>query len=181
MSPMRSTLHVVNYYFGSFCFDSSLENVQTLDSCSHVSVVLQCLNLVYGDDKEVLVDHSIDHCVFVPQSPDGLSVQYELSVNSACGNGIDVTVHVTMDQRSNCTDLVSALSVKEADDDCSTNSIKIKRCSLIDSVVDFDRKVCRFRCKCADSGDSCLLQIYSKGLVPNPPEIKICEIEVVTP
>ena len=137
-----------------------------------------CLKLISGDKGEVLLDGTTDHCTTVPQSTGRLSVQYELFVNSACGNGNHVTVRVTMEMDDDCNDLVSALSVKEADDDCSRNSIKMKRCSLIESVVEFDKKICRLRCKCADSADSCLLQIYSRGLVPNPPEMKICEIEV---
>ena len=137
-----------------------------------------CLRLISGDKGEVLRDGSTDHCTALLQSTDGLSVQYELSVNSTCRNGTDVSVRVTMDQESDCNDLVSALSVKEADDDCSRSSVKMKRCSLIESLVDSDKKVCRLRCKCADSADFCLLQIYSRGLVPNLPEIKICEIEI---
>ena len=129
----------------------------------------------------MLVDDTTDHCTAVPQSLDGVSIQYELSVNSACGNGNDVIVHVTVEQDTDCNDLVSALSVKESDDNCSKNSVNMKRCSLITSGVESDKKVCRLRCKCADSTDSCLLQIYSRGLVPNPPEIKICEIKIETP
>ena len=108
-----------------------------------------------------------------------LFVHYELSVNSRCGNGNDVTVKVTMDLNADCNDLVSALSVK--DDDCNRSSMKMKKCLLIHVMIDSDKKVCRSRCKCADSADFCLLQIYSRGLVPNPPEIKICEIEVEIP
>ena len=48
----------------------------------------------------------------------------------------------------------------------------------MDSEVDSDKRVCRLRCQCADTTDSCLLQIYSRGLVPNPPEIKICKIDI---
>ena len=129
----------------------------------------------------MLVDDATDHCTAVPQSLDGVSVQYELSVNSACGNGNDVIVHVTVEQDTDCNDLVSALSVKESDDNCSKNSVKMNRCSLIDSEVNSGKKVCRLRCKCAESADSCLLQIYSRGLVPNPPEIKIFEIKIETP
>ena len=128
-----------------------------------------------------LVDGSRDQCVTVPQSPDSVSIQYELSVNSQCGNGRDVIVKVTMDLNAACSDLVSSLSVKEAEDNYSRHSAKMKRCSLMDSIVDSDKTACRLRCKCADSADSCLLQIYSRGLVPNPPEIKICEIQIETP
>ena len=59
--------------------------------------------------------------------------------------------------------------------------MNMKRCSPITSGVESDKKVCRLRCKCADTADFCLLQIYSRGLVPNPPEIKICEIEIEMP
>ena len=86
-----------------------------------------------------------------------------------------------MDRESDCNDLVSTLSMKESDDDCIRNSMNMKICSPIDSEVEIDKKVCRLRCKCADTADSCLLQIYSRGLVPNPPEINICEIEIETP
>ena len=129
----------------------------------------------------MLVDDATDHCTAVPQSLDGASVHYEISVNSACGNGIDVIVHVTVEQDTDCNDLVSALSVKASDDNCSKNSMNIRRCSLIISEVESGKKVCRLRCKCADTADSCLLLIYSRGLVPNPPEIKICEIKIETP
>ena len=145
----------------------------------HCAVVL-CLRLVSGDKGEVLLDGAIDNCAALPQSMEGLSVQYELSVNSACGDGNDVTIHVTVDTYTDCNNLVSALSVKESDDDCSRSSMKMKRCSLIESFKS-DTRVCRLRCKCADSADSCLLQIYSRGWIPNPDEIKICEIEVKTP
>ena len=127
-----------------------------------------------------MVDDIKNNCIAVPQSLEGFSIQYELFVNSACGNGNDVIVHVTMDLETDCHDLVSALSMKESDDNCSKNSMKMNRCSLIDSEVNSGKKVCRLRCKCADSSDSCLLQIYSRGLVPNPPEIKICEIDIGT-
>ena len=119
--------------------------------------------------------------IAVPQSLDGVSVQYTLSVNSACGNGNDVIVQVTMDLETDCHDLVSALSMKESDDNCGKNSVKMNRCSLIDSEVNSGKKMCRLRCKCAYSSDSCLLQIYSRGLVQNHPDIKICEIEIGTP
>ena len=136
------------------------------------------MTLISGQGGKVLVDGIKDNCIAVPRSLDGVSIQYELSVSSACGNGNDVTVRVTVDLDVGCHNLVSALSVKEFDDNCSKNSMKMNRCSLIDSEVDSEKKVCRLRCKCADSADSCLLQIYSRGLVPNPPEIKICEIEI---
>ena len=84
-----------------------------------------------------------------------------------------------MDEEYDCNNLLSALSMKETDAACSKKNMKMKRCSLIDSLVDFGKKVCRLRCKCADSADSCLLQIYSRSFVPNPEEIKICEVEVV--
>ena len=128
----------------------------------------------------MLVDDITHHCTAVPQSLDGLSVQYEFSVNSACGNGNDVTVRVIMDLDADCHHLVSVLSMKE-DDSCSKNSVKMNRCLLIDSEVNSGKKVCVLRCKCADSADSCLLQIYSRGLIRNPPEIKICEIKIETP
>ena len=128
-----------------------------------------------------LVDGIKDHCTAVPQSLDGLSIHFELSVNNKCGNGEDVVVKVTMDLESNCNDLVSALSMKKSDDNCSRNSVNMKRCSLIDLQADSNKNVCRLRCKCANSAESCLLQIYSRGLIPNPPEIKICEIEIETP
>ena len=127
-----------------------------------------------------MVDGIKDNCIAVPQSLDGVSIQYELSVKTACGNENDVIVHVTMDLDADCHNLVSSFSVKESEDNCSKNSMKMNRCSLIDSGVGSDKKVCRLRCKCADSSDSCLLQIYSRGLVQNPPEIKICEIEIGT-
>ena len=128
-----------------------------------------------------LVDGLKDHCTAVPQSVDGLSVHFELSVNGKCGNGEDVIVEVTMDRESDCNDLVSALSMKESDDDCTRNSVKMNRCSLINTGVEYEKKMCVLRYKCADSADFCLLQIYSRGLIPNPPEIKICEIEIETP
>ena len=131
----------------------------------HCAVVLR-LRLVSGDDRGVLVDGSRDQCVTVPQSPDGVSIHYELSVNSQCGNGRDVIVKVTMDLNADCNDLVSTLSVKESEDNCSRNSMKMKRFSLMESIVDSDKNVCRLRCKCTSSADSCLLQIYSRGLVP---------------
>ena len=146
----------------------------------HCAVVL-CLRLDSGDDGGALVDGSRDQCLTVPQSPDGVSIHYELFVNSQCGNGRDVIVKVTMDLNADCNDLVSTLSVKESEDNCSRNSMKMKRCSLMESIVDSDKKVCRLRCKCADTADSCLLQIYSRGLIPNPTEIKICEIQIETP
>ena len=144
----------------------------------HCAVVL-CLRLDSGDDGGALVDGSRDQCVTVPQSPDSVSIHYELSVNSQCGNGRDVIVKVTMDLNADCSDLV--YSVKESEDNCSRNSMKMKRCSLMEFIVDSDKNVCRLRCKCADTADSCLLQIYSKGLIPNSPEIKICEIQIETP
>ena len=90
---------------------------------------------ISGNEAGMLVDGTTDHCTPVLQSLDGLSIQYEFSVNSACGNGNDVAVHVTMDLNADCNDLVSALSMTEADDNCSRNSIKMNRCSLIDSEV----------------------------------------------
>ena len=101
-------------------------------------------------------------------------------MNSICGNGNDVTVRVTVDNKTDCNDLVSAFSVKELDGDCSRNNMKMNRCSVIVGLVvdPTGNKVCRLRCKCADSADSCLIQIYSRGLVSNPPEMMICEIEV---
>ena len=80
----------------------------------------------------MLVNDTTDNCTAVPQSLDGVFVQYEFSVNSACGNGNDVTVRVTVDQDTDCNDLASALSVKEADGNCSRNSMKMNRCSLMD-------------------------------------------------
>ena len=126
------------------------------------------------------VDNTTDHCTAVPQPPDGVFIQYELSVNSACGNGNDVTVRVTVDQDTDCKDLMSALSMKESDN-CSRKSMKMKRCSLIDPDIDSEKKVCRLRCRCANSADSCLLLIYSRGLIQNTPEMKICEIGIETP
>ena len=128
-----------------------------------------------------MVDGNSDHCIAVPQSLDGISIQYEVRVNSACRNGHDVTVIVIMGLETDCHDLESALGMKESDNNCSRNSMNMKRCSLIISEVNSGKKVCRLRCKCADSADSCLLQIYSKGLAPNPPEIKICEIQIEMP
>ena len=141
-------------------------------------LTVSCVTSISGNEAGMLINDATDHCTAVPQSLDGVSVQYQLSVNSACGNGNDVTFGVTVEQDTECHDLVSALSVKESDDDCSRNSVNMKRCSLIDSEVDSNKKVCRLRCKCADSADSCLLQIYSRGLVPNPSEIKICKIDI---
>ena len=128
-----------------------------------------------------MVDGSRDQYNTVPQSPAGVSIHYELSVNSQCGNGRDVIVKVTMDLNADCNDLVSTLSVKESEDNCSRNSKKMKRCSLMESIIDYEKTACRLRCKCADSADSCLLQIYSRGLIQNPPEIKICQIHIETP
>ena len=139
------------------------------------------MTLISGNKDNTLVEGTSDHCIRVLRLPDGVSVHYELSVSSACGNGNDVTVRVIMDQESDCNDLVSALSVKESHDNCSRNSVNMKKCLLIDTLVDSDKKVCRLRCKCADTADSCLLQIYSRGLAPNPPEIKICEIQIEMP
>ena len=89
----------------------------------------------------MLIDDITNHCIEVSQSLDGVSIQYELSVKSACGNGNDVAVRVTMDLDADCNDLVSALSMTEADDNCSRNSIKMNRCSLIDSEVNSGKKV----------------------------------------
>ena len=139
------------------------------------------MTLLTGNGNPALVDGIKNHCTAVPQSVDGLSVHFELSVNGKCGNGEDVIVKVTMDLESDCNDLVSALSMKESDDDCTKNSIKMNKCSLMDSEADSNKNVCRLRCKCVDSAHPCLLQIYSRGLIPNPPEIKICEIEIETP
>ena len=145
-------------------------------------LVAPCLRIVSGDIGEVLVDGTADNCTALPQSPDGLSVQYELSVNSACGNRNDVTVHATVDNKTDCNDLVTALSMKELKDDCSRNSMKMNRCTMIQGlVVDTSgKKICRLRCKCAESADYCVPQIYSRGLVQNPTEIKICEIGIET-
>ena len=152
-----------------------------MDYWSHILTVGGCLTLLSGNDGAILVDGNTDNCTAPPQSPDGLSVQYELSVRRACGNGTDVTIRATVDNKTDCNTLGSVLSVKEDDDDWSRNSIKMNRCTLIQVVIESDKKVCRLSCKCADSADSCLLQICSRGLVPNPPEIKICEIEVEIP
>ena len=142
---------------------------------------VSCVTLVSENGDESLVDGNTENCIKVPESMDGLSVRYQLSVYSRCGNGNDITVGVTVDNKTNCTDLVSVLSVKEADDECGRSSLKMNRCLLINVIIDSDRRVCSLRCECADSADSCLLQIYSRGLVSNPPEIKICKIDVLTP
>ena len=148
--------------------------------CSHFLTV-PCVTSISGNGAGMLVDDTTNHCTAVSQSLDGVSTQYELSVNSTCGNGKDVTVGVMVEQDTDYSDMVSALSVKESDANCSRNRVIVKRCSLITWGVESDKKVCRLRCKCADSAESCLLQIYSRGLVSNPPEIKICEIKIETP
>ena len=71
------------------------------------------MTLISGSEDDTLVDGANNYCTKVPQSLDGVSVQYELSVKTACGNGNDVTVRVTVEQDTDCNDLVSALSVKE--------------------------------------------------------------------
>ena len=96
--------------------------------------------LISGNESERLVDGTTDHCTKVPQSTDGVIVQYELYVNSTCGNGNDVTVRLTLDQDTDCYDLVSVLSMRELDNECSRNSMKMKRCSLMESDVDSGRK-----------------------------------------
>ena len=110
-----------------------------------------CLRLVAGDDRGVLVDGSSDVCINIPQPPDGVSVQYELSVNSQCGNGHDVIVSLTIHQDADCHDLLSAFNIIESGNDCSRKSMNIKKCSLIHSVTDSDKRVCRLKCKCADT------------------------------
>ena len=154
---------------------------ETRNSNKVVIISDPCLTLISGNGGEVLLDGIKDQCTVVPWSVDGLAVHYELAVGSRCGTRNDVTVKVKMDLNADCDDLVSALSVKEGDDDCGRNSMKMNRCSMVESVVDSDRRVCRSRCKCTDSADSCLLQIYSRGWISNNPEIKICEVEIEIP
>ena len=139
------------------------------------------MTLLTENRNEALVNGIKDQCAAVPQSVDGLSIHYEFSVNSKCGNGENVNVKVTMDRESDCNDLVSALSMKESADNCSRNGMNMKRCSLMKSEADSNNNVCMLRCKCTVSANPCILQIYSTGLIQNPPEIKIFEIEIETP
>ena len=58
---------------------------------------VSCVILISGNESERLIDGTTDQCIATPQSPDGVSVQYQFSVNSGCENGNDVTVCVTVD------------------------------------------------------------------------------------
>ena len=64
-----------------------------------------CVSLVSGNGGNVLVDGATEECTAVPVWPDGVSTQYELSINSTCGNGNDVIVLVTIDQEDDCKEM----------------------------------------------------------------------------
>ena len=50
---------------------------------------------------------------------------------------------------------------ERTENNCGNNSVKVMRCEMIESDVDEGNRVCSLKCKCAESAESCQVQLYS--------------------
>ena len=115
----------------------------------------------------------------------GASLQFELTVNSACGVNGNINVNVTVGMGTACDDLISVLFTKNSANQCSysnnRNNVRLNRCEIVRSGVadDSGKRACSMKCKCADSAGHCDIQVYSySGVAANRQNVLLCEISV---
>ena len=144
---------------------------------------LPCATLTSGIDGQKLLDDDTNTCVMI-QPRGGASLQFELTVNSACGVNDNINVNVTVGMETACDDLISVLFTKNSENQCNNgnrNNVRLNRCGIVQSGIadDSGKRVCSMKCKCADSAGSCDIQVYSySGVASNQQNVRLCEISV---
>ena len=145
---------------------------------------MPCATLTAGVDGQKLLDDDTSTCVMI-QPRGGASLQFELTVNRACGVNGNINVKVTVGMETACDDLLSLIFTKNSENQCNNsnnrNNLRLNRCEIVRSGVadDSGKRVCSMKCKCADSAGSCDIQVYSySGVASNRQNVRLCEISV---
>ena len=145
---------------------------------------LPCATLTAGVDGQKLLDDDTSTCVMI-QPRGGASLQFELTVNRACGVNGNINVNVTVGMKTAYDDLLSLIFTKNSENQCNNsnnrNNLRLNRCEIVRSGVadDSGKRVCSMKCKRADSAGSCDIQVYSySGVASNRQNVRLCEISV---
>ena len=143
------------------------------------STCQSCISHISGSGGEKITDGSTNTCARVTQSPDGVSVQYTLSLNSVCGDKNQIKIQVTMEIQSDCADLINMISVEETSKcgNAYKNSMSVKKCKVTGSAVEQEKRVCGLECKSADSANQCLIHLHSV-FNKNIGDVDVCEINM---
>ena len=146
---------------------------------------MPCATLTSGVDGQKLLDDDTNTCVMI-QPRGGASLQFELTVNDACGVNDNINVNVTVGMETACDHLISVLFTKNSENQCNNgnrnnNNVRLNRCEIVRSGVadDSGKRACSMKCKCADSAGYCDIQVYSySGVAANRQNVLLCEISV---
>ena len=135
---------------------------------------LSCSTVTSGRDGQKLTDGDTNTCVNI-QSRTGVILKYEINVNKDCSHDNHVFINATVVMATDCYDLESVFVTEKPESSCSNGGMIVHKCIMIEFVVQGDNRVCSLRCKCAESVNSCAIQVYSNV---KPINIQICEISV---
>ena len=143
---------------------------------------MPCATLTSGVDGQKVLDDDTNTRVMI-QPRGGASLQFELTVDNACGVNGNINVNVVVGMETTCDDLLSVIFTKNSENQCNNNrnNVRLNRCETVQSGVadDSGKRVCSMKCKCADSGGSCDIQVYSySGVVSTQQNVRLCEISV---
>ena len=136
-----------------------------------------CLSLISGSNGTNLIDNETNTCITIPQKKTGATKMYELSIYGNCSIGSEVTLNVAMESTGTCNDLRYVIVMAKLNAGCSDLNNHFKVCHVTDLC---GTNVCSVKCKCTNSADQCLINLYS-GLKATTPPVNICEIAIQLP
>ena len=112
------------------------------------------------------VDGERGTCIRLEQPQERAQIQATLLVNNGCRNSPNINLNVTVNEQTQCNELLSMIFIEKPTATCS----KAVKCEVISSVIEEGNRVCGIVCPCTDSANQCLIHLI------NEINVEICEI-----